>query len=132
LELKHWGAHWEVSMTKPPLTLIPPAATGTQPPRELGPRGLELWRSVTDEYRVDDAAGVQMLLQACLALDRLEALAEQISQDGEIIRGRSGPRSHPGLRDEIALRAFVCRTLRSMGLNYEPLRSAPGRPPNVF
>jgi hypothetical protein len=78
---------------------------------------------------VDDAAGIQMLLQCCLALDRLEALAEQISRDGEVIRSRGGVRSHPGLKDEVALRSFVCRTLRSMGLNYEPVRLGSGRPP---
>jgi hypothetical protein len=118
---------------KPPaLTLVAPGATGIQPPRQLGKRGLELWQSVNAEYQIDDASGVQMLLQCCLALDRLEALGEQISRDGEVIRTRGGVRSHPGLRDEVALRSFVCRTLRQMGLNYEPLRSGQGRPPGGY
>ena len=73
-----------------------------------------------------------MLLQACQSLDRAESLAEQIAQDGEVIRLRNGAiRSHPSLRDEIANRAFLVRTLSRLGLNFEPLRASPGRPPNV-
>jgi hypothetical protein len=71
-----------------------------------------------------------MLAHACAAADRVEALAEQISADGEIIHARSGPKSHPGLRDEVALRSFVVRTIEKLGLNFEAVRSA-GRPPGV-
>jgi hypothetical protein len=74
---------------KPPaLTVVSPDAIDIQPPRKLGRRGMELWLSVSREFVVDDAAGIQMLLQCCLALDRLEALGEQISRDGEVIRAR--------------------------------------------
>src|SRR6516165_1005731 len=111
---------------KPPLTLVGPDTTGPKPPRHLGRHGMALWTAITSEYRVDDSGGIEMLMQACLAADRVEALAEQISRDGEVIRTKGGMRSHPGLKDEIALRAFIVRTIRAMGLNYEPVRSAPG------
>ena len=123
-----------MTKTKPPpsLTVVGPGTTGTQPPRKFGPRGNELWTAITSEYRVDDSGGIEMLMQACLAADRVEALAEQISRDGEVIRTKGGMQSHPGLKDEIALRAFIVRTIRAMGLNYEPVRSAPGRPPGGY
>jgi hypothetical protein len=78
---------------------------------------MALWEAITSEYRVEDAGGVEMLTQACAAADRVEALAEQISRDGEIVHTRTGPRSHPGLRDEVALRSFVVRTIEKLGPN---------------
>jgi hypothetical protein len=93
---------------------------------------MALWRAITGEDRVDDAGGIEMLMQACQAADRVERLAEQITRDGEVIRTNGGMRSHPGLKDEVALRAFIVRTIKAMGLNYEPARSAPGRPPGGY
>jgi hypothetical protein len=118
-------------MAKSPLTLIGPGSTSAGPPRPLGPHGVALWAAVVREYEVSDAAGVEFLMQACLAQDRVEALATQISADGEIVRTRAGPRSHPGLKDEVALRAFIVRTIEKLGLNLEVLRPAAGRPPKV-
>ena len=118
-------------MAKPPLALIGPGSTAGQPPRQLGEHGMALWTAVTREYRIDDVGGIELLAQACQASDRVEALAAQISADGEIIHSKSGLRSHPGLRDEIALRSFICRTIQRLGLNFETLRPAPGRPPGM-
>jgi hypothetical protein len=111
------------------LAVVGPGTTTASPARELGRHGTALWRAVTSEYKVEDAGGIEMLTQACQAADRVEALAEQISRDGEIITTRTGPRSHPGLKDEVALRAFIVRTIKALGLNFEPVRSGPGRPP---
>ena len=52
-----------------------------------------------------------------------------MNRDGEVITTRQGVRDHPGLRHELASRAFVVRTLQKLGLDVEPLRPAPGRPP---
>jgi hypothetical protein len=117
-------------MAKPPLTLVGTGSTGNQPPRKLGKHGGALWSSVMSEYRIDDIGGIEVLTQACQAADRVEALAEQIDKDGEIIRTRGGvPRAHPGLKDEIALRSFIVRTVERLGLNFEALRPSVGRPP---
>jgi hypothetical protein len=62
-------------MAKPPLTLIAPNAAGVPPPRKLGEHGLALWDSVNREYRVDDIAGIEILMQACLASDRVNRSA---------------------------------------------------------
>jgi hypothetical protein len=114
---------------KPTLTLIKPDGTAPDPPRPLGAPGLALWRRVNGEYCIDDAAGVEMLAQACTALDRAEALRQEIDGDGEVIRSRGQIRDHPALKHELAARSFVVRTLARMGLSFEPLRSSPGRPP---
>lgn len=80
------------------------------------------------EYRIDDAGGIELLAQACAAADRVEALAERINVDGEVVHTRAGPKAHPALRDELAGRAFICRTLERLGLNLETIKPI-GRPP---
>jgi hypothetical protein len=118
-------------MSKPPLSLVSPNATGAEPPRPLGEHGARLWRAITSEFVVDDAGGREVLAQCCEAADRVQALAEQISRDGEIIHTARGPRSHPSLKDEIALRSFITRTLATrLGLSFEPVKATVGRPPN--
>jgi len=83
---------------------------------------------VQAEYQVTDRGGIELLAQVCAAEDRVEALREQIDADGEVVRTRNGPRAHPALRDEIALRAFIVRTIEKLGLNVETLKPGPGHP----
>jgi hypothetical protein len=112
---------------KPPLTLVDPASTGISPPRKLGQHGLSLWNSVQTAYHIDDVGGIELLAQACAAADRVEALAERINADGEVICTPAGPKAHPALRDELAGRAFIVRTLERLGLNVETIKPI-GRP----
>jgi hypothetical protein len=113
----------------PRLTVIGTPLTGLEPPRALGQYGRGLWDRVQREYDVSDPAGIEFLCLAGEALDRAQALSEAIARDGMVVRTPNGVRSHPGLRDELANRAFVTRTLQRLGLNFEPLRSGPGHPP---
>jgi hypothetical protein len=112
----------------PHLTIVEPGATGSQPSRPLGVHGRALWGKVTAEYDISDAAGVEMLTQACQAVDLAEALSARIAEDGEIVRTPTGIKSHPAIKDGLTARAFVVRTLQKLGLNFEPLRAGPGRP----
>jgi hypothetical protein len=114
---------------KPPLSVVEPASTAPKPPRPLGEHGMKMWRSVTSEYPIEDVGGIELLAQACAALDRAEALAACIAEDGEVIYLRGCPKAHPAVKDELACRAFVVRTLQRLGLNVvvEPSRPV-GRP----
>lgn len=112
---------------KPPLTVVETNTTCPKPPRKLGEHGIRLWRSVHAEYSIDDVGGIELLTQAAQALDRAEALAERINEDGETIHTKSGLKSHPCIKDEIACRAFVVRTLQKLGLNVETIKPV-GRP----
>jgi hypothetical protein len=107
--------------------MLDPASTTPQPLRKLGAPGLALWDGIQSEFRVDDVAGRELLMQACEAADRVARLAAKINADGEIIQTENGPKAHPALKDELANRAFICRTLRQLGLNLEPTRPV-GRP----
>ena len=66
---------------------------------------------------------------ACQALDRAEACRDAIDRDGEVQLTRYGSKEHPALRAELASRAFVAKMLLRLGLDVEPMRPGPGRPP---
>src|SRR5262249_597696 len=108
-------------------TMLDPASTTPQPPRKLGEIGSSLWQNVQNEYRVDDAAGCELLAQACEAAGRVGRLGEKINAGGGGVETEKGLKAHPALKDELANRAFICRTLRQLGLNLEPVRAV-GRP----
>ena len=118
------------SPEKPPFSVVsalPVELPG--PPRPLGTHGRQLWNRVQGEYAIGDVGGIELLVQACAAEDTAENLAEAIARDGHVIHSRTGvPRTHPAVKDELACRAFVVRTLERFGLNVEAVRP-PGRPP---
>jgi hypothetical protein len=89
---------------------------------------MNLWSTITSEYNITDAGGIEILMQVCAATDRVESLAEQINEEGETIMIKGVPKSHPLLRDEIQIRAFVVRGLQRLGLNVEAVKPV-GRPP---
>jgi hypothetical protein len=90
---------------------------------------MSLWTDITAAYELNDRASSEALFQACCAADRAAACRVQIDQDGEVIKGKGGVRDHPLLKHELAARAFVVRTLGRLGLDLEPVRAGPGRPP---
>jgi hypothetical protein len=108
--------------------VLRPDFKAPKPPRSLGAPGANLWARIVEEYDVSDSGGRELLTLACQSLDRAESLREQIDRDGEIIRLKGGLRDHPGLRHELANRAFISKALAKLGVNVEvPVRS-PGRP----
>jgi hypothetical protein len=115
----------------PRLTDVAPGLSGPQPSRPLGPHGAALWSSVTAEYAIDDAAGIELLTQCCQAVDLSEALSERIAIDGEVIRTKDGLKVHPAVKDSLAARGLAIRTLMRLGIGFEPLRATPGRPPGA-
>jgi hypothetical protein len=110
------------------LSIVKPAPTGIKPSRKLGEHGASLWQSVMSEYQIQDSGGIELLTSACQQLDRAEALRQEIDISGEIIKTKTGPREHPGLKHELAARSFVVRTLHRLGLDVEAVRPV-GRPP---
>jgi hypothetical protein len=83
---------------------------------------------IQSEYAISDGGGVEVLMQACHALDRAEQSAAAIDNDGPIVMTKSGVREHPLLKNELANRAFCVRCLQKLGLNFEQVKNV-GRPP---
>ena len=113
------------------LKLVDTSAGG--PPRPLGPPGAALWRSITRDYDVTDAAGIELLCLACQALDRAEECREVIDEHGAafIVQPSGMIRENPLCKTELANRAFVSKTLERLGVNDAP-KLANGRPPGSW
>jgi hypothetical protein len=116
-------------MARPPLTVVDPTATTVPPPNTLGQAGQSLWRRILGEFTIEDAAGKQVLYEACALTDRAEGLRQEIDLDGPVLRSRSGLKSHPSIKDEISCRTAVTRILARLGVLDEPTWPSPGRPP---
>jgi hypothetical protein len=132
--MPYFRAFFEVPMAKspekPPFSVVSALLVQIpDPPRPLGIHGRQLWDRTQREYQIVDVGGCELLSQACAAEDTAESLAEAIARDGHVIHSRTGvPRTHPAVKDELACRAFVVRTLERLGLNVEAVKT-PGRPP---
>jgi hypothetical protein len=65
------------------------------------------------------------------AADVIETLAVQIARDGAVFQGPTGPRVHPGLKDQLNNRLFIARALQKLGVLEEAIKPV-GRPPKPF
>lgn len=100
---------------KSKLSLVKPSPPiGNDPPSSLGQAGRKLWRTLTSEFVIDDAAGLEMLTQICAAIDRLVALQETIEADGLMVRTKAGPKEHPLLKIELQRRPSSCAALAGL------------------
>lgn len=61
-------------------------------PRHLG---RALWDRVQTTYQIADSGGIELLLLACEATDRVGALRQEIAKDGAVIRTRGAVKEHP-------------------------------------
>jgi hypothetical protein len=104
---------------------------GPTPPRPLGNHGSALWDWVQRDYQILDVGGIEMLAQACAALDDVENYAGHIAKDGPTIRVNGVLKDHPLLKHLMAARSFVVRTLQRLGLDVEAVKPV-GRPPQKF
>ena len=100
------------------------------PPKMLGRAGRDQWTAIQTEYGIRDFGGIALLAQVCAAVDEIAECAAIIANDGHMIRGKFGPREHPLLKHQLALRAFACRQLQRLGVNLEPIKNV-GRPGNT-
>jgi|SRR6516165_2809421 hypothetical protein len=115
-------------MEKTRLTLV---GDLPQPPQKLGEAGLSLWRRIQAEYQIVDVGSVELLVQACLAADRLAEVGAAIEHTGVSVIVRGVPRENPLLKVELAARAFIVKTLRALGIVDESIQAI-GRPAQGF
>jgi len=116
---------------KTPLKLVTATTKNPlAPPSTLGKAGANLWKSIQTEYHISDSGGRAILLQACCAVDDLEACTAAIERDGAVIATRNGLREHPLCKRQIALRAFIVRSVQRLGLTLEGVKPV-GRPPGA-
>jgi hypothetical protein len=105
--------------------------TALTPPVTLGKAGATLWKTIQTEYRIEDAGGREILLQICAATDDLAECDAAIAHDGAVIQARNGVlKEHPLCRRQLAIRAFICRSVQRLGLTLETTKPI-GRPPGL-
>ena len=129
----NWGYTPVVRNIRPqPLRIVTQTPlTPVEPLRPLGEHGTRLWTRIVGEYCFDDSAGAAMLSQACLSLDRAEALRAKIEAQGEVVDTPFGPRLHPAIGAEQVARNSCARILKQLGLVDQPKHDRPGRPPKA-
>lgn len=100
------------------------------PPKRLSAEAKRWWRLLAAEYRLDDPGGLLLLQTALESFDRMRQAQAAIKRDGATLMSSKGElKSHPLLTVERDNRGQMMMALKSLNLDLEPLREAPGRPP---
>ena len=99
-------------------------------PSHLKPDGAKLWRDLSTEYSIGDAAGLALVERAAECMDRLRSAQAAIVAHGEVVLDRYGaPKLNPACGLEKDARNGLFAALKALNLDLEPLRDAVGRPP---
>ncbi len=99
-------------------------------PDHLRDGGKAFFASVADEYAIADAAGLALLSRAAECVDRMAAAHAAIAEHGELVPDRyGGVKLNPACNLEKDARSGFLAAMRALNLDLEPLRDAPGRPP---
>lgn len=98
------------------------------PPDHLGEAGRELWIGVQRDFGITDSAGLALLAEACVALDRAGEARKILAKDGLKARDRYGQdRAHPMVDVERRAQSTMMAALRALNLDVTPTRPLPGR-----
>lgn len=100
------------------------------PPSHLREGGATFFRDVADEYAITDPAGLALLSRAAECVDRMAAAQAAIAKHSELVPDRyGGVKLNPACNLEKDARSGFLAAMRALNLDLEPLRDAPGRPP---
>lgn len=98
-------------------------------PKHLSIEAKKIFKSLCDEYSINDCAGLRILRVALEAFDRAQAAREQIDNDGMTVVDKAGQvKPHPLLPIERDSRAAFLAGLKHLNLDLEPIKPM-GRPP---
>lgn len=99
------------------------------PPKHLSSAAKRLWRSLTAEFVIADAAGTAILTAALESYDWAAAAKVLLDRDGAFFMDRyKQPRAHPLAAVERDSRAQYHAGLKALNLDCQPARPGPGRP----
>jgi phage terminase small subunit len=101
-----------------------------KPPKHLSKLAATWWRSVADVYALEGHQ-VHLLRLACEALDRGEQARAELAAAGSLTftDQRGIVRPHPAVAIEHNAALRVARLVHALGVDVEPGRPGPGRPP---
>src|SRR4051812_12197140 len=84
-------------------------------PAGLRAPGRRLWRSVVDDYELDEHERAT-LLEACRTVDALDLLYPAVRADGPLVPSPQGDRAHPALVEARQQRITLARLLAALRL----------------
>ena len=102
-----------------------PIREAPKPPTGLRRYGSALWKTILDEYEIEDAGGLAHLLAACRSEDDIQRIRRQVEADGDLVKDRFGqPREHPLLAACRGAETIRRAALKALNLDLEPLRDS--------
>jgi phage terminase small subunit len=100
-----------------------------KPPDRLSPAAKTWWTKLTNEYGIDDQAGLLILETAMRSMDRMAMASALVDQYGAVTVDKFGQlKANPACAVERDSRAAMMAALKSLNLDLEPL-GKPGRQP---
>ena len=101
-----------------------------KPPHGISQGAKVLWKKITKEYDVADAAGLAILEAGLQSYDRAAEAKKILDVEGPVVTDKYGQRkSHPAATCELSNRAAWLNALRMLNLDVEVSNRGPGRPP---
>lgn len=99
------------------------------PPAGLSSAAKSWWKKLTDEYGIDDQAGLLILETAMRAMDRMKMASDLVDKHGAVTVDKFNQlKANPACAVERDSRAAMMGALKSLNLDLEPL-GKPGRQP---
>jgi P27 family predicted phage terminase small subunit len=103
----------------------------TKAPEELSKNSKQFFKSILKEYELE-AHHIEILTQACHALDRLQEAQKSIQKHGSYYLDRfKKPKILPAVEVEAKYMVIFKNLIRELGLDLEPPKE-PGRPPGQY
>lgn len=90
-------------------------AQSPKPPAGAGKAGAALWRSVLDEYTLEQHE-LLLLREAVRVVDVLDRLASRLAADGVVVASPQGDRAHPALTEARQQQITYARLLAALRL----------------
>ena len=91
------------------------------PPNSISPEAGEWWAKITDEYSIDDPAGLLLLQTALEAFDRMRQAQRTIETEGATLLDRFDQvKPHPLLTAERDSRGQMLQAMKLLKLDFAP------------
>ena len=96
-----------------------------QPPKHLSPSAKQFWRAVVESFDIEEHAA-DLLLSACVQLQRAEEARVVIAKEGMVVKDRFGqPKQYPAVELERQTHLAFLRIGRELGLTVDAPDSRP-------
>ncbi|HEX4997996.1 MAG TPA: hypothetical protein VFY29_07215 [Terriglobia bacterium] len=98
-----------------------------KPPADLAAAGKALWKSIVEDYGVDDPGGLALLTSVCRTEDAIVRMLATVAADGDTCK-TDPSKPHPLLAAIRGSEGVKRQGLAALHLDVEPKQSGPGRP----